>query len=136
MDNDFLSTCYSYTSLAQYILQKFRFMENIFTFSGRKCISQIPIKRILIKQMPRKQILIETFFFPNRLSNLLMYLLHAKKVNKKIRLKWTKSLENHKAQFRKLSVFLLAKNRYYVIIAFKIMKMEFKFEHTRLTKKV
>ena len=56
--------------------------------------------------MPRKQILIETFFFPNRLSNLLMYLLHAKKVYKKIRLKWPKSLENHKAQFRKLSVFV------------------------------
>ena len=29
----------------------------------------------------------------------------------------------------------LAKNRYFVIITFKMLKMEFKFEYTRLTKK-
>ena len=33
-----------------------------------------------------------------------------------------KSLENHKAQFPKLSV-LLARNQFYVIVTFKVLKM-------------
>ena len=35
-----------------------------------------------------------------------------------------KSLENHEAQFPKFSVFIGQKNRYFVIIAFKMLKME------------
>ena len=42
-----------------------------------------------------------------------------------------KSYENHKAQFPKLSVFI-GQNRYFVIITFKILKMEFKFNYTIL----
>ena len=41
-----------------------------------------------------------------------------------------KSLENREAQFTKLSVFH-AKNQYFVLIAIKMLFMEFKFEHTR-----
>ena len=43
-----------------------------------------------------------------------------------------KSYENNDPQFPKLSVFL-AKNRYFITITFKILKMEFKFESTGLT---
>ena len=40
-----------------------------------------------------------------------------------------KSQENHnEAQFPKLSVFVGQKNRYFVIIAFKMLKLELKFE--------
>ena len=39
-----------------------------------------------------------------------------------------KSYENHKAQFPKLSL-LLAKNQYFVILAFKMLKLEFKFKY-------
>ena len=45
------------------------------------------------------------------------------------------SLENQEAQFPKFSV-LLAKNRYFVVIAFKMLKMEFKFMYTILITKV
>jgi len=47
-----------------------------------------------------------------------------------------KSYEHHKAQFPKYSVFLLAKNRYFVVIAFKMLKVEFKFKYTILLTKV
>ena len=40
------------------------------------------------------------------------------------------SYENRKAQFSNL-IFLLPKNRSYVIIAFKMLKTEFKFEYKR-----
>ena len=38
--------------------------------------------------------------------------------------------ESDKAQIPKQSV-LLAKNRYYVIITFKLLKIEFKFDYAR-----
>ena len=50
-----------------------------------------------------------------------------------------KILENLKKVMRLNSqnvVFLLAKNQYFVDIAFKILKMEFKFKHTILITKV
>ena len=50
-----------------------------------------------------------------------------------MRLKSSKSYENLKTikrhNFQNL-VFLLAKNRYFVVIVFKILKMEFKFKYT------
>ena len=46
-----------------------------------------------------------------------------------------KSQENHKAQFPELNV-LLAKNRHYVIITFKMLKTDFKSKYKRYTKKV
>ena len=46
-----------------------------------------------------------------------------------------KSLENHEAQFPKLSIFL-AKYRYFIIIAFKKLKMQFKFKYTILSTNV
>ena len=49
----------------------------------------------------------------------------------KMRLRWPKSYENHKAQFPKLSG-LFAKNRLYVIITLKMVKIEFNFEFIRL----
>ena len=41
-----------------------------------------------------------------------------------------KSLEYHKAQFPTLNIFY-CKNRYFVIIAFKMLNMEFKSEYAR-----
>ena len=46
-----------------------------------------------------------------------------------------KFYENHKAQFLKLE-FLLAQNRYFVVIVFKTLKMKFKFKHIILITKV
>ena len=64
---------------------------------------------------------------------------YKKKVYKKMRLKWLKSLENLKKitrlNFQNL-VYLLAKDRYFVVIAFKMLKMEFKFRYTMLITKV
>ena len=64
---------------------------------------------------------------------------YKKKVYKKMRLKWLKSYENLKKitglNFQKL-VLLLAKNRYFVVIAFKMLKMEFKFKYTVLITKL
>ena len=52
-----------------------------------------------------------------------------------MRLKWSKSKENRKKitrlNFDSL-VFLLAKDGYFVVIAFKILKIEFKFKYTIL----
>ena len=45
-----------------------------------------------------------------------------------------KSLKNHEAQLPKLNVFVRQK-RHFVIIIFKMLKMEFKFEHQRVIKK-
>ena len=60
---------------------------------------------------------------------------YRKKVYKKMRLKLSKSLENLKTitrlNFQHL-VFLVAKNRYFVVIVFKILRMEFKFKYTIL----
>ena len=56
---------------------------------------------------------------------------YKKKVYKKMRLKSSKSEENRKKitrlNFQNL-VFLLTKNRYFVVIAFKMLKMEFKIQ--------
>ena len=63
---------------------------------------------------------------------------YKKKVYKKMRLKWLKSQENLK-KITSLNFeneeFLLAKNQYFVISAFKILKMEFKFEYAILITK-
>ena len=60
------------------------------------------------------------------------------KKDKKMRLNWPKILrksqENHEAQFQNL-VFLLAKNRCFVIIAFKVLKTEFKIRVYRRNRK-
>ena len=60
---------------------------------------------------------------------------YKKKLYEKMRLKWSKSKENLKKttrlNFQNL-VFLLAKNRYFVVIAFKVLKMELKFKYTIL----
>ena len=60
---------------------------------------------------------------------------YKKKVYKKMRLKSSKSEESLK-QITRLNlqtlVFLLAKNRYFVVTAFKLLKMELKFKYTIL----
>ena len=43
----------------------------------------------------------------------------------------TKSYENQEAEFPKFSVILVT-NRYFVVIAFKMLKMEFNFKYTIL----
>ena len=45
-----------------------------------------------------------------------------------------KSLKNHKAQFPKLN-FSVAKNQCFISIAFWMLKVELKFEYTRLITK-
>ena len=45
------------------------------------------------------------------------------------------SYESHEAQFLKFSVFI-GQNRYFVVIAFKMLKMECKFKYTILLTKV
>ena len=45
-----------------------------------------------------------------------------------------KSYENHKLNFQTLS-FSLAKNQYYIISAFKLLKIEIKFDSTIATMK-
>jgi len=52
-----------------------------------------------------------------------------------MRANWPKSQENHRSLFPKVP-FLVAKFRYYVIITFQMLKMEFKFEYKALAKKV
>ena len=47
-----------------------------------------------------------------------------------------KSSKNHKARIPKSSILLAAKHRYYFITTFEMLKMGFKFEYKRLTKKV
>ena len=63
--------------------------------------------------------------------------LDKKKAGKRMRLKWPKSQKNRK-KIKRLNfqnpVFLLAKNRYFVIIAFKMLKMEVEFEYIRVRK--
>ena len=50
-----------------------------------------------------------------------------------MRLKWSKSRENLKKTTRlNFQMLLLAKNRYFVIIAFKMLGMEFKFKYAIL----
>ena len=64
---------------------------------------------------------------------------YKKKVYKKITLKWSKSQENLKKITRlnfQNEVFLMAKNRYFVIIAFKMLKMQFKFKCAMLVANV
>ena len=67
------------------------------------------------------------------------FVFYKEKLYEKMRLKWSKSKENLKKimrfNFQNL-VFLLAKNRYFVVIAFKVLKMEFKFKYTTLITKV
>ena len=46
-----------------------------------------------------------------------------------------KSEENHEARFQNFT-FLMAKNRYFVVIAFKLPKMEFKFKYTVIIMKL
>ena len=46
-----------------------------------------------------------------------------------------KSQENHEAQFPKFSAFI-GQNLYFVVIAFKMVKMEFKFNYTKVIMKV
>ena len=62
-----------------------------------------------------------------------------KRIYKKIKLKFSKSYENLKKITRLYFgslVFLLAENRYYVGIKFKMLKIEFKIEYTGLAMKV
>jgi len=52
-----------------------------------------------------------------------------------MRPKWSKSEENHEAQFLQFSAFI-GQNRYFVFIAFKILQMEFQFKYTILITKL
>ena len=60
------------------------------------------------------------------------YMIFYKKKFKNMWLKWPKLLENHKAHFLMFSFFVFQKLiiRHY----YKMLKIEFKFEHTRVTK--
>ena len=58
--------------------------------------------------------------------------LHNKGGYKKMRLKWPKLKEITRLNFQN-SVFLLTKNRNYVMITFKMLKVAFQFKHTRQT---
>ena len=56
-----------------------------------------------------------------------------------MRLNWSKSSNNRKEMTRfnfQNLMFLLAKKRYFVVTAFKMLKMEFKFQYTILLTKV
>ena len=62
-------------------------------------------------------------------------LFYKKKVYKKMRLKWSKPYESRKKITRLNAhnlVFLLAKNRYFVVIPFRMLNIEFTFKYTVL----
>ena len=80
-----------------------------------------------------------TGYFSSNAIKPITYFFYKKKVYKKMRLKLSEYYKNCKEitrlNFSKLSVFI-GQNRYFVTIAFKMLKMEFKFKYIILTRKV